>query len=84
MPIAHHRFSLKDHNSFGIDVNTALYAAPNNDEELKDILKAYNFRDLPYLVMGEGSNILFSADFEGLILHPQIRGTKLLKKKREY
>jgi UDP-N-acetylmuramate dehydrogenase len=34
---------------------------------------------MPFLVMGEGSNILFKGDFEGLILRPGIKGIELLE-----
>lgn len=83
MPIMHQHFSLKDHNSFRMDVNAALYAAPETNSELKDLLKQYNFRELPYLVLGEGSNVLFRDNYDGLILNPQIKGIKMLKKRRD-
>lgn len=79
----HHHFSLKKFNSFGIEANTAIYAAPQNLEELSGILKDYDHRNHPFLVMGEGSNLLFNGDFDGMILHPEISGIEILEENRK-
>ncbi len=83
MPAIRKNFSLKDHNSFGIDARTALYAAPENIEQLSDLFDHYDFKTQPYLVIGEGSNILFKDDFEGLVVNPGMRGVDLIEKKGE-
>lgn len=79
MPEMQHQFSLKGFNTLGIEANAAFYAAPENLEELSALLEEYNPQNLPLLVVGEGSNILFKGDFEGLILNPKIRGIELLE-----
>ena len=79
MPKMQHHFSLKNYNSFGIDVSATLYATPETIEELKGVLDQYDFTNLPYLVMGEGSNLLFKGDFEGLVLNPRMKGIELVE-----
>lgn len=74
-----HQHSLKELNSFGVDAVASLYAAPENEEALIYLLKEYAYDLLPYLVMGEGSNILFKDDFEGLIIHPNMKGIEVLE-----
>jgi UDP-N-acetylmuramate dehydrogenase len=66
-------YSLKQHNTFGINVNTRYFARIGNPDELKDVLgnhRAY----FPFLIIGEGSNILFIKDFNGLVIQPAIKG----------
>lgn len=83
MPLLHHHYSLKDHNSFGVHVNAALFASPETNEQLTEVLDQYDYRNLPYLVMGEGSNLLFTNDFEGLILNPRMKGIQLVEDEGE-
>ena len=74
-----HDLSLKDYNTFGIDVRAALFARTENSEQLTRLLEEYDTGDLPFLVLGEGSNILFKNDFEGLVLNPRFRGIELIE-----
>ncbi len=74
-----HQFSLRGINTFGVEAKASLYAAPENQEELAVVLEEYDYQNLPLLVMGEGSNILFKQDFEGLIINPKITGIEMLE-----
>ena len=79
MTAIQHHFSLKDCNSFGIDVRAALYSTPKTPEQIVSIMDQVDFRNLPILVMGEGSNLLFKDNFEGLVLNPRIKGIELVE-----
>ena len=79
MPGLQHNFSLKDHNSFGIDVKASLYASPETTEQLSELYDQYDFHKFPYLVIGEGSNLLFKDDYDGLVLNPRMKGIELVK-----
>lgn len=77
-------FNLKHFNTFGIDVNCFNFIEYSNNEEIiqflkqnKDILKN-NF-----LILGNGSNILFTKDFEGTIIHPTTNKITILSEKDE-
>jgi UDP-N-acetylmuramate dehydrogenase len=61
-------FSLKHHNTFGLDVKTKFYAEVKGDDELKEILEAKSFHDELKTILGGGSNVLFTKDFDGLII----------------
>jgi len=54
-------------NTFGLDVKAKIYADYHSVEELKDLLTRY--MDEQILHIGAGSNLLFTRDFDGLILH---------------
>ena len=79
MSITHENHPLKKHNSFGVDARSSLFAAPSSIDELRSILEAYDYSNYPLLVMGEGSNMLFTRDYEGLILSPAMKGVELLE-----
>jgi len=60
--------NLKPYNSFGFALNASFFIELN---ELDDICAAFNFiaqRNLPFLIIGGGSNIIFTQDFDGVIL----------------
>lgn len=48
-----------------------------NEEELSRILRDEYFRESPSLHIGQGSNLLFTADFNGIIYHSAIKGISL-------
>jgi len=69
--------SLKPYNTLGVDAKARYFlsvTAP--DSLLAAIGEARNA--LPYLVLGGGSNILFTRDFEGLVLKNDIKGLAVL------
>ncbi len=78
MPAIKHQFPLREHNSFGIDVRAAMYANPESTDQLVEIITHYKYGELPLLIIGEGSNLLFKEDFEGLVLNPGMRGIDLV------
>ncbi len=72
-------YSLKHHNSFGIDVMARYFALFNSVENL-NALAEYAFSEQlaqPDLVLGGGSNILLTGDLPGWVFHNQIRGIAL-------
>lgn len=63
--------SLKEYNTFGIDVSCKRLLEYESAEELADILR--NRPDATagrWAVLGGGSNVLFTDDFDGTLLHP--------------
>lgn len=79
MSIMHKNYPLKKHNSFGVEVFASLFASPASTEELQAILENYEYDQEALLLIGEGSNILFTKNFEGLILNPGMKGFELLE-----
>ena len=79
----HHNYNLKDLNSFGLDARAASYAKPVDLESLSTLLKEANTKQLPFLILGEGSNILFRNDFEGLVIQPGMKGIEVVEDNEE-
>jgi len=67
-------FSLKDLNTFGIDVKARLMASVTSSSELQEVLLSPEFQEMPNLILGGGSNILFTGDFEGLVAKVDLEG----------
>jgi UDP-N-acetylmuramate dehydrogenase len=79
-----HDFPLTGLNSFGIAVNAALFISLRNEAELPEIFNEYTRENRPILVMGGGSNILFTKDFNGLVIHNEIDGIACLEESADY
>jgi UDP-N-acetylmuramate dehydrogenase len=69
--------SLKNYNSFGVDVKTKYFAEIKSVEELKEILKKYPNERI--LILGGGSNTLLVDDWNGLTLKVELLGTEKIK-----
>lgn len=65
----HQNYSLKEHNTFGLDISCKYYAEVGSEIEIKRLLSEARFNDLQKLIIGSGSNILFAKDFNGLVVN---------------
>lgn len=65
---------LKKYNTFGFSANAASFAAPLSVKELQTLIHSGATRDNKTLTLGGGSNMLFTGDFDGFIIHPLIGG----------
>ena len=59
--------SLKSFNSFGVESSAAKYVRIENIEQLKKILN--NNKKVKKIVLGGGSNILYTKHYEGTIIN---------------
>ncbi|MGV6861562.1 MAG: UDP-N-acetylmuramate dehydrogenase [Putridiphycobacter sp.] len=76
--------SLKPFNTFGIDVNAKHFAKFNSTEDLIKILRFESVNALPKLILGGGSNILLTNDFDGIVLKIEIKGIQITKDTNDY
>ena len=67
-------YSLEKHNTFHLPVKTRWFMEYMNEEELERIFRDEYFQECLSLHIGSGSNLLFINDFNGVILHWQIKG----------
>ena len=72
-------FSLLRHNTFGIDAYCRLFIEYSDISELKEALKKVKEMHLPMLHIGGGSNLLFTKDYEGVVLHAGSKNIKIIK-----
>lgn len=62
----YNNFSLRDYNTFKMDVKAESFALSNNVDDIVHLLKEN--KDRKTLILGRGSNILFTKDFDGLVV----------------
>ena len=69
-------YSLLPYNTFGIDVSASRFLEYASVAELKEYI-AQGAVTTPFLLIGGGSNLLFTKDYDGLILHSRIGGIEV-------
>lgn len=76
-------FPLKKHNTFGIEATSKYYFEFTETDDLAAFLVTNkDWQNLPILILGEGSNLLFVSDFHGLIINPNIPGISIVHEDR--
>lgn len=73
---------LKPLNSFGISAKAKALAGFRSVEELGALLDKPV--DVPLMILGGGSNVLFTKDYEGLILKNEIKGIELVQQDEDH
>jgi len=67
-------FSLKNFNTFGIDASAKYFVEINHEDDLVELFMDPQWLQIPRLILGGGSNMLFIKDFDGLVIRMNIRG----------
>jgi len=70
-------------NTFGIDVKAKYFTSINTINELIEATKTNVFKDLELLILGGGSNILFTKDFDGLVILNNIKGKEIIDQNQQ-
>ncbi len=70
--------SLKPFNTFGIDAKAKYFYEVQSTNELIDLVQTDLFKKERSLILGGGSNVLFTKDFDGLIIHNSILGRQIV------
>lgn len=68
------KYSLKDLNTFGVDVSAKYFAEVNDVDDLKYAIEFAKINHFEILFLGGGSNILFTEDFGGLVIKLNLKG----------
>lgn len=80
--MVHQNYDLTNLNSFRVPARAKYYASVKSLEELKIVLAEY--AAAPLLILGGGSNTLFTKDWEGLILSIDIHGIEVVKENENH
>ena len=67
-------YSLKEHNTFGIDVKCKRFLEFESDNEAITVAEILSESHLPYIIIGGGSNLLLTKDFDGIVVRSGIKG----------
>ena len=75
--------SLKSYNTFGIDCNSSFFARINTLKDLEELYQHPLFKSQKKLILGGGSNILFTSNYEGLVIKNEIKGIEIKKETKD-
>ena len=75
-------FSLKNYNSFSIDVKAKEFIEINSKKELIKLNEL--LKNEKILFLGGGSNVLFTKDYEGTIIYLNIKGINIEKENSDF
>ncbi len=71
-------YSLLAHNTFGIDARCKTFIEYASVEEACQAVAMLNGKDEPLLIIGGGSNLLLTKDYDGTVIHSAIKGHEVV------
>ncbi|WP_445735501.1 UDP-N-acetylmuramate dehydrogenase [Mariniflexile sp.] len=74
--------SLKPYNTFGIHATASYFVSVSTIEELKQILSLKKYPKK--LILGGGSNMLLTQNFEGLVIHVNLKGIEIVSEDENF
>jgi UDP-N-acetylmuramate dehydrogenase len=76
-------FLLKSFNTFGINAKCRFFAEATTEEEIIQLSEELTQDNFPVLLLGGGSNLLFTKDFPGIVLKISTKGIRVIKEDEE-
>lgn len=76
--------SLKPFNTFGLDAVAEQFVEVNTVEEVQVLCQTFNLVDRNVLVLGGGSNILLTGDFQGMVIKMNLKGKDLIRENENH
>lgn len=83
MKIKEH-YSLKHLNTFGIDAKARYFIELSKDEDIIRFIREKFWNNKKYLILDGGSNLLFTGDYDGLVIKLSTKGIQRLDETDEY
>jgi UDP-N-acetylmuramate dehydrogenase len=77
-------YSLLKHNTFGLDVKTKYFVEYENEADLQKLLHDEYFFSQQFWHIGQGSNLLFLGDFDGIIVHSAIQSKEKIEETDDF
>ncbi|OGI95441.1 UDP-N-acetylenolpyruvoylglucosamine reductase [Candidatus Nomurabacteria bacterium RIFCSPLOWO2_01_FULL_42_17] len=72
-------YNLSKLNTFGISATAKFFVEIHTENDLREIFDASEFKNNKKLFLGGGSNVLFTKDFDGLVILNKLKGIEILK-----
>lgn len=76
--------SLKKYNTFGIEATAKEFVEVNSLEELSILCAAFNLSERKILVLGGGSNILLTQNFDGMVIKNNLKGIEVIEENENH
>src|SRR3989344_7817274 len=71
-------YNLSGLNTFGVKVKAKLFTEVKNEEDIAQLFALSEFKNNKKIFLGEGSNVLFTGDFDGIVVLNKLKGIKIL------
>ena len=72
-------YDLSELNTFGIKARTDFFVEIKNELDFKELLKRPEYQTNKKLFLGGGSNVLFTKDFDGIVILNKLKGIEILE-----
>lgn len=72
-------FSLRNSNTFNIDAKAEFYFEIADRQDLDAFIRKRKYFDMPRIILGNGSNMLFTKDVKGVVLKNLLKGIEILQ-----
>jgi UDP-N-acetylmuramate dehydrogenase len=82
--VIYQNISLKPFNTFGIDVKADQFVEVNTVEELQVLCTTFNLAERKKLIIGGGSNILLTKDFDGMVIKMNLKGIDAIREDHNF
>ena len=76
--------NLKTFNTFHVSAHARYFVDIKTPEDLLEALSFSQQDNLPFMIIGQGSNLLFKEDYLGLIIELNIKGIELINEDKEH
>ena len=76
--------SIKRYNTFGLDIKAKYFCVVKTKEEFIEVMQSNTFKNNTHLILGGGSNILFTEDYQGLIIKNEMKGIEVVKENEKH
>lgn len=70
--------SLLPYNTFGINVKATYFVRITTKEDFQELIDTTIYKNNSSLILGGGSNVLFTKDFDGLIIKDDLKGITIV------
>ena len=76
-------FNLRQYNTFGLDCRCNYFIESGSVDDFVELAASYDLPPEKILLLGGGSNFLFTEDFDGTVIYPMIQGMEVVREEGE-
>ena len=84
MPHVEKNVSLRPYHTFQLNAKAQFFCTCNSLTEIREILQDPTYQTYQKLILGGGSNMLFTQDFKGLVIYINLKGMEVIDENEEF
>ena len=77
------KYNLLKHNTFSMNVVCDYFIESSSEQEFQEFIRNNDVLSLRRIVLGGGSNFLFTEDFEGLVFYPSMKEINIINEDKD-